>query len=51
MTEYHAPQDDFRFLFEHYLPLDDYKQVAGFEDIKEIALPIIEEGAKLCEQV
>jgi alkylation response protein AidB-like acyl-CoA dehydrogenase len=51
MTYYHAPRDDFRFLFEDYLPLKQHVQVQGFADITELAIPIIEEGAKLCEQV
>jgi alkylation response protein AidB-like acyl-CoA dehydrogenase len=51
MPTYRAPLDDFRFLIHEYLKLQDYAGVSGFEGAAELAMPLLEEGAKFCESV
>jgi butyryl-CoA dehydrogenase len=51
MTIYNAPLKDFEFLLKDYLNLKQYSNVAGFAEIEDLILPVLGEGAKLCEQV
>ena len=51
MPTYRAPLEDFHFLLNDYLRLQDYGEVPGFEGISELAAPLLEEGARFCEGV
>jgi alkylation response protein AidB-like acyl-CoA dehydrogenase len=51
MPTYRAPLDDFQFIMQDYLRLQDYGEVSGFEGVSEIAPPLLEEGAKFCENI
>ncbi len=51
MPVYHAPVKDFTFLIHEYLGVERYGEVAGFAEALELATPLLEEGAKLCENV
>ncbi len=51
MAQYKAPVQDFKFLIEHFLDLKQYDNVPGFSEAREMALPLLEESAKLCEEV
>lgn len=51
MPHYKAPLQDFDFLINEYLRLQDYSDIAGFEGITELAAPLLEEGGKFCEAV
>ncbi len=51
MPAYRAPLQDFHFLLHDYLRLQDYADVPGFAEIGELAQPLLEEGAKFCENV
>ena len=51
MPTYKAPLKDFEFIIKEYLALDQYSNVPGFEGATELAMPLLEEGAKFCENV
>ncbi|NBO18634.1 MAG: acyl-CoA dehydrogenase [Proteobacteria bacterium] len=52
MPQFKAPVCDFQFLLNEYLNLAQYRSVPGFEDsTPELITPVLEEGAKLCEEV
>ncbi len=51
MPTYRAPVKDFDFLIRDYLGVENYADVAGFPEALELASPLLEEGAKLCENV
>ncbi len=51
MPQYRAPVKDFSFLIQEYLDLSGYGEVLGFAEAQELATPLLEEGAKLCENV
>lgn len=51
MPTYKAPIRDFRFVLNEFLPLEQYKDVAGFSDAIDMSEPVLEAAAKLCEEV
>jgi alkylation response protein AidB-like acyl-CoA dehydrogenase len=51
MPQYTAPVKDFTFLMNHYLNLSQYSHLDGFGEATELAGPLMDEGAKFCEQV
>ena len=52
MPQYKAPLDDIRFLLEDFLGLECYSDLPGMAEAKgDLANAVLEEGAKLCEQV
>lgn len=51
MPTYRAPLSDFRFLLTEWLKLGEHTNVPGFTEAAELANPLLEEGAKLCENV
>ncbi len=51
MPVYKAPIRDFQFVLREYLPIDKYKDVAGFSDVLEMMDPVLDAGAQLCEEV
>jgi alkylation response protein AidB-like acyl-CoA dehydrogenase len=51
MPAYTAPIRDFRFLIEEFLGLDRYEAVEGFAEARGLVAPLLEEAAKLCEEV
>ena len=52
MPVYNAPLDDIRFVLNDVLKVDQLSELEGFEDFSaELADQILEEGAKICEQV
>lgn len=51
MPTYTAPVKDFQFLIDHYLELDSYNDIAGFSEARSLAPALLEESAKLCEEV
>jgi alkylation response protein AidB-like acyl-CoA dehydrogenase len=51
MPSYKAPVQDFKFLIEHFLDLDAHADVPGFTAAKDLVAPLLEESAKLCEEV
>ncbi len=51
MTIYQAPLADFKFLLNDYLNIQQYENVRGFEGLKELINPILEEGAKFVENI
>ncbi len=51
MPIFRAPFKDFDFILNDYLGLDKYESVAGFAEARELAAPLLEEGAKYCENV
>lgn len=51
MPTYKAPLQDFDFIINNYLKLEQYADVPGFEDITDLAIPLLEEGGKFCENV
>lgn len=51
MPQYHAPLEDFEFLLRDYLKVDQLNELEGFADAADLISPILEEGAKLCENV
>ncbi len=51
MPQYRAPLKDFAFLLNHYLPLSHYTDVPGFALAQEMMEPVLQEAAKLCEEV
>ncbi len=51
MPVYKAPIRDFQFVLREFLPLAANKDVAGFSDAMEMADPVLEAAASLCEDV
>ncbi len=51
MPSYKAPIRDFTFLIEEFLELDQYGEVPGFAEARSLVAPLLEESAKLCEEV
>jgi alkylation response protein AidB-like acyl-CoA dehydrogenase len=51
MPTYKAPVKDFQFLINHFLELDNHTDVPGFAEARELVTPLLEESAKLCEEV
>ena len=51
MPSYKAPLKDFQFLIHHFLELDTHTDVPGFAEARELVAPLLEESAKLCEEV
>lgn len=51
MPSYKAPIDDFAFLLHDYLATSDYRNITGFADGLDVAIPLMNEGAKWCEDV
>ena len=53
MTTYHAPVDDFQFLLQHvFKARETLYTLPGFEEIDdEVVKMVLEEGAKVCEEV
>ncbi len=51
MPTYKAPLQDFDFIINDYLKLNQYSDVSGFEGIRDLAMPLLEEGGKFCENV
>ncbi len=50
MPSYNAPIRDFTFALNEWLQLEQYSHIKGFEDLSIID-PILEEGARFCEEV
>lgn len=52
MSSYRAPLEDMKFLLEQVFQVDDlWQQLSNTEDLNlDLALAILEEGAKICEQ-
>ena len=51
MPIYKAPVKDFRFILREFLPLEENKSVAGFSEAMEMADPVLDAAAQLCEEV
>ena len=51
MPIYKAPVQDFRFLIEHFLELENHQDVPGVAAAKELVTPLLEASAQLCEEV
>lgn len=51
MPTYRAPIRDFTFILREYLGVERYGDAPGFAEALELAEPLLEEGAKLCENV
>ena len=51
MPTYTAPLKDYQFLINHFLELGKYQDVPGFGEAKDLVTPLLEESAKLCEEV
>ena len=51
MPTYKAPLGDIQFILNDFLPLAEYKNVSGFADAVEMASPVLEAAANLCENV
>ncbi len=52
MPVYKAPLDDIRFVLHDVLKVDSLSKLAGYEDFSgDLGDQILEEGAKICEQV
>src|SRR3954470_18323521 len=52
MTVYKAPLRDFRFVLDELLDVSTLAKLPGYEDATpEIFAAVLEEGAKLCEEV
>ena len=52
MPTYRAPLDDIRFLFQDVLGVERLAALPGFEEATpDLLLAVLEEGARLCEEV
>lgn len=51
MPTYRAPIRDFQFLIEEFLGLDEYADVKGVAEGRELVNPLLEAAAQLCEEV
>ncbi|HEU5047843.1 MAG TPA: acyl-CoA dehydrogenase C-terminal domain-containing protein [Rickettsiales bacterium] len=51
MPIYKAPIRDFQFVLRDFLPLGEYKDVPGFAEAAEMAEPVLDAAAQLCEEV
>jgi len=51
MPTYHAPIKDFAFLIQEFLGVDRYGDVPGFSEATQLAIPLLDEAAKLCQEV
>lgn len=51
MPVYKAPIRDFQFVLREFLPLSQHRDVVGFSDALDMANPVLEAGAQLCEEV
>ena len=51
MPIYKAPVQDFKFLIEHFLELENHQDVPGVAAAKELVTPLLEASAQLCEEV
>lgn len=51
MPTYTAPLKDYQFLINHFIELEKHHDVPGFAEAQELVTPLLEESAKLCEEV
>lgn len=51
MPVYKAPIRDFQFVLREFLPLAQHRDVPGVSDVLDMADPVLEAGAQLCEEV
>ena len=51
MPQYKAPTKDFEFIINEYLGLECHADVAGITESRDLVSPVLDEGAKLCENV
>ncbi len=51
MPTYTAPIKDFTFLVNEFLELDKYSHIEGFDEARELVTPLLDEAAKLCQDV
>ncbi|MFN7612600.1 MAG: acyl-CoA dehydrogenase family protein, partial [Alphaproteobacteria bacterium] len=51
MPIYKAPVQDFKFLIEHFLELENHQDMPGVAAAKELVTPLLEASAQLCEEV
>jgi len=51
MPQYKAPLADFEFLLRDYVKIADYSHLEGFAEAGELVTPLLDEGAKFCENV
>jgi acyl-CoA dehydrogenase len=51
MPSYKAPVQDTLFLLNDVFGIQKYNNLPGFSDLSDMLEPILEEGAKLCEEV
>lgn len=51
MPNYTAPLKDYQFLINHFLELDNYADIEGFNEARELVEPLLTESAKMCEEV
>ena len=51
MPTYTAPLKDYQFIIDHFLELEKHAEVKGFAEAREMAQPLLEASAQLCEEV
>lgn len=51
MPVYKAPIRDFQFVLREFLQLEKHRDVPGISDVLDMADPVLEAGAQLCEEV
>ena len=51
MPTYQAPLRDYQFILDHFLELDKHADVRGFNEAREMAQPLLEASAQMCEEV
>ena len=51
MTTYSAPVRDIRFVLDDLLAIEHHRNLPGFEDSADVIGAILEEGARVCEDV
>ena len=51
MPTYTAPTKDFAFLIKEFLGLENYSDVPGFAEAQDLVDPLLDEAAKLCQDV